>query len=152
MNKSSTHISLFILTIFLTSCSFDKVTGIWSGSEEQVKRVKELEKQQKEKLNSVKIYSSEGTYSKEVLPNKIVKLSKPKKISSWLMSGLNLQNTLGNISLPGSGNNFLKKKVGKNKFSFSKSMSSPLVFKNNIILSDSTGTIYSRRMQRKVLT
>ena len=142
MNKSSTHISLFILTIFLTSCSFDKVTGIWSGSEEQVKRVKELEKQQKEKLNSVKIYSSEGTYSKEVLPNKIVKLSKPKKISSWLMSGLNLQNTLGNISLPGSGNNFLKKKVGKNKFSFSKSMSSPLVFKNNIILSDNTGTIY----------
>ena len=110
MNKSSAHIFLFILTIFLTSCSFDKVTGIWSGSEEQVKRVKELEKQQKEKLNSVKIYSSEGTYSKEVLPSKIVKLSKPKKSSSWLMSGLNLQNALGNISLPGSGNNFLKKK------------------------------------------
>ena len=57
MNKSSAHIFLFILTIFLTSCSFDKVTGIWSGSEEQVKRVKELEKQQKE-INRQKYFTA----------------------------------------------------------------------------------------------
>ena len=43
------------------------------------------------------------------------------------MSGLNLQNFVGNIYLSGIGNNFLKKKIGKNKFSISQVMASPLV-------------------------
>jgi outer membrane protein assembly factor BamB len=151
MNKKIINIFLFTSSLLLTSCSFDKVTGIWSGSKEQVKKIQELEKQQKEKLNSVKIYSSEGIFSKEVLSNKIVKLSKPKKTTSWLMSGLNLQNSLGNISLPNAVNNFLKKKIGKNKFPFSKAMSAPLVFKNNIVLSDDTGTIYRTNLKGKII-
>ena len=59
------------------------------------------------------------------------------------MSGLNHQNFLGNIYLSGIDNIFLKKKIGKNKFSTSKIKSSPLVFNNNIIFSDNTGTIFN---------
>ena len=58
------------------------------------------------------------------------------------MSGLNLQNFVGNIYLSGIDNNFLKKKIGKNKFSISQVMASPLVFNDNIIFADDTGTIF----------
>ena len=59
------------------------------------------------------------------------------------MSGLNNQNFLGNIYLYGTDNIFLKKKIGKNKFSISNIAASILAFKNNIILSDDVGTIFS---------
>ena len=59
------------------------------------------------------------------------------------MSGLNHQNFLGNIYLSGTDNIFLKKKIGKNKFSISKIKTSLLVFRNNIIFSDDNGTIFS---------
>ena len=66
--------------------------------------------------NIVKIYSSEDSYSEEIPATKNVVLTTPKRNSSWLMSGLNLQNFLGNIYLSGIGNNFLKKDIGKKKF------------------------------------
>ena len=71
-------------------------------------------------------------YSKEISLDQNISLSKPKKNLSWEMSGLNHQNFLGNIYLSGIDNIFLKKKIGKNKFSLSKVMAS-LIFKNNII-------------------
>ena len=66
------------------------------------------------------------------------------------MSGLNLQNSLGNIYLSGIENNFLKKKIGKNKFSISKVMSSPLFFNDNIIFADDSGTIFNINQKGKV--
>jgi len=66
------------------------------------------------------------------------------------MSGLNLQNFVGNIYLSGIGNNFLKKKIGKDKFSISRVMSSPLVFNDNIIFADDTGTIFSINQRGKI--
>ena len=54
-----------------------------------------------------------------------------KKNLSWEMSGLNLQNYLGNIHLPSIENKFLKKKVGKNKFLISKITTPPIVLDNN---------------------
>ena len=45
---------------------------------------------------------------------------------------------------------FLKKKIGKDKFSISKNSSSPLVFNKNIILSDDTGTIFSINQKGKI--
>ena len=59
------------------------------------------------------------------------------------MSGLNLQNFIGNLYLPKINNNFLKKKIGKDKFSISRSMSSPLITDNTIILADDKGTIFN---------
>ena len=66
------------------------------------------------------------------------------------MSGLNLQNSLGNIYLPGINNAFLKKKIGKNKYSISKILSSPLAFEDNLILSDDKGTIYNINLSGKI--
>ena len=57
------------------------------------------------------------------------------------MIHLNHQNFLGNIYLSGIDNVFLKKKIGKNKFSMSQVMASPLIFENSIIFSDNTGLI-----------
>ena len=65
----------------------------------------------------------------------------------WFKSS---KNFFGNIFLTGIDNNFLKKKIGKNKFSISRVMSSPLSFKNNIFFSDDTGTIFNINQKGKV--
>ena len=66
------------------------------------------------------------------------------------MSGLNHQNFLGNIYLSGIDNTFLKKKIGKNKFSISRITTSPLIYKNNIFLSDDNGTIFNIDQSGKI--
>jgi len=66
------------------------------------------------------------------------------------MYGLNHQNFLGNIYLPGINNNFLKKKIGKNKFSVKNITNSPLIYKNNIYFSDDTGSIFSIDQSGKI--
>ena len=77
---------------FLTSCSFDSKTGIWSGSEEEQRRILELERAQNKVVEVSKIYTSDKDYNKEVSLIKNISLSKPKKNSSWDMVGLNYQN------------------------------------------------------------
>ena len=145
--------SFFVLLtslILLISCSLDNKTGIWSGSEEEQKRISELKREQKKLLEVVKIYSSENFYSEEVFSAKKISLSQPKKNSSWQMSGLNLQNFIGNIYLPYTNNNFLKKKIGKNKFTISKIRTTPLIYNKNIIFADNAGTIFSIRQNGKL--
>ena len=78
-------------------------------------------------------------------------VSKTKNNLLWLMPNLNYQNFLGNIYLSGVDNIFLKKKIGKNKFSKYQSFSSILVSKSNIIFSDDTGTIFSISETGKVI-
>ena len=143
-------IVFFLIFISLNNCSFDNKTGIWGESKKEKRRISELEKKQKQILDIEKIYSSENIYSKEKsLTNKII-LSKPKNISAWKMSGLNSQNFLGNIYLPRVNNNFLKKKIGKDKFSIHKGMTPLLAFNNNIALSDDTGTIFYINKRGKI--
>jgi len=140
MNKIKKSI-FFLLFILLVNCSFDDKTGIWTGTEKEEKRISQLEENQNR--NIVNIYSSEVIYDREMPLDKTISISNPKNNISWKMSGLNHQNFLGNIYLSGIDNIFLKKKIGKNKFSTSKIISSPLVFNNNIIFSDNTGTIFN---------
>ena len=73
------------------------------------------------------MYSSENKYSKEIQGKNKVNFREPKKNTNWEMSGMNLQNFLGNIFLPDAQNIFLKKKIGKNKFSLSKNFVSPII-------------------------
>lgn len=150
MNKKVSYLFFFLFSILLTSCSFDKVTGIWSGSEKEKQRISELEREQKQLLDSVQIYSSKTIYSKEINPTKSAILTTAKSKSSWKMSGSNLQNFKGNIYLPSIDNNFLRKKIGKNKFLLSKAMPSPLYFKGNIIFADDRGTIFNINKKGKV--
>ena len=113
MNKKK--ILVFIVAaILLTSCSFDDKTGIWTGDKEEKRRISDLQKRQNEIIDIDKIYSSENAFSREVLLANNIVISKPKKNSSWETSNLNLQNYIGNLYLSGIGNNFLKKRIGKN--------------------------------------
>jgi len=142
MNKKKYLIFLFLLFLF-PNCSFDTKTGIWSGSEDEKKRIIELEKEQIKETNRRKVYSSTTNFFKEKKLSKKIKLSAPINYESWLMSGMNNQNYLGNIYLSGIDNKFLKKKIGKNKLSLSRITTSPLIYKKNIFLSDDKGTIFS---------
>ena len=137
------NLIFFLIFSLSISCSLDNKTGIWSGSKKEKKRISDLEYDQKQVLDVTKIYSSENIFSKIILLNQPIKLSEPIKNSSWEMPGLNHQNFLGNIYLPNVDNTFLKKNIGKNMFSLSKIMSSPLIYKNNIIFSDDKGTIFN---------
>ena len=142
MNKKK-NLIFFLIFILLLNCSFDKKSGIWSGSKKEKRRNSELEKEQKQTKVVGYIYSSKSVYSKEISLTKKISISNPRKNLSWKMSSLNQQNFLGNIYLSGIDNIFLKKKIGKNKFPMSKIISSPLVFENNIIFSDNNGTIFN---------
>ena len=144
------NLIFFLILILLNNCSFDNKTGIWGDSEKEKRKISELEKKQKQILDVEKIYSSDKIYLKEVPLTKNISLSKPKKNSSWEMSSLNHQNFLGNIYLSGIDNIFLKKKIGKDKFSESRVITSLLAFKNNIILSDDTGTIFNINQSGKI--
>jgi len=150
MIKKIKYLIFLLIFILFVSCSFDNKTGIWSGSEKEKIKAAELEKEQKRIIDVVRIYTSESTSSKEIPAVKSISLTEPKTNSSWKMSGLNLQNFVGNIYLSGIGNNFLKKKIGKDKFSISQVMSSPLVFNDNIIFADDTGTIFSINQRGKI--
>ena len=150
MIKRAKHLFLFLILGFLTNCSFDNKTGIWSGIENEKKRILDLENKQNRKIEVVKIYTQETIFDKEIVSTKRVVLTEVKKNSSWQMSGLNLQNFLGNIYLPNIDNNFLKKKIGKKKYLLSKIKLSPLTFEDSIFITDDTGSIYRINKNGKV--
>tara|TARA_Y100000590_G_scaffold401202_1_gene485899 strand:- start:127 stop:1476 length:1350 start_codon:yes stop_codon:yes gene_type:complete len=141
----------FLLLTLISSCSFDNKTGIWGGGKEEKERISEIEKKQREVIDTYKVYSSDQTYAKEIILTEKISLSKPKNNSSWIMSDLNSQNFLGNIYISGIENIFLKKKIGKNKFDESNASSSFLIIKNSIILSDDVGTVYKVSNSGKVI-
>ena len=144
------NITFLIIFVLLSNCSFDKATGIWDGSEEEKKKIAELEDKQKKIVESYDFYSSEEIYSTEVLLNKKIILSDPKKNFSWETSYLNNQNFLGNLFLPGIERTFLKKKIGKNNFSLYKNKTSLLAYNNSIIFSDDNGTIFNINEKGKI--
>jgi len=138
MSKRIKSLIYFLIFILINNCSFDNKTGIWSGGQNEKDRIAKLEKEQKSKIEVTKVYSSENIYAEELSYKKNINLSNPKKNTTWKTSNLNLQNNIGNLYLSGIGNNFLKKKIGKNKYDISAIESSPLVHNCNIILSDDT--------------
>ena len=141
------NLIFFLILILLVNCSFDSKTGIWTDENE---RISELEREQNRIINTVKIYSSEDIYIKEKALERKINLSNPIKHISWQMYGLNNQNFLGNTYLSGADYRFLKKKIGKNKLSKSKIVASPLIYKNNIFLSDHKGTIFNINQEGQI--
>ena len=136
-------IIFFLIIFFLNSCSLDNKTGIWSGSDKENEKLSEIERKQNKKIDSYKINKPEETFLKEVVLSKKIFLSKPQKNFMWKMTGLNHQNNIGNIYLPRVENNFLKKKVGKNKFSSYRFQRSIIAFKNHVIITDDKGYIFN---------
>ena len=144
------NIFFFLVFLLINNCSFDNKTGIWGDSEKEKRKISEIEKKQKEIIDVEKIYSSEFIYNKEKKLVKNISLSKPQNNQSWPMSSMNHQNFLGNIRLSGIDNVFLKKKIGKDKFLMHKSFMPLLFFKDNIILSDDSGTIFNITKRGKI--
>ena len=151
MNKKTKSLIYFLIFILVNNCSFDNKTGIWSGGKDEKDRIAKLEKEQQSKIEVIKVYSTENIYANELPYDKNINLSNPKKNSSWETSNLNLQNYIGNLYLSGIGNNFLKKRIGKNKYEMFKVVSSPLVLNENIIFADDTGSIFSVNQRGKVV-
>jgi len=144
-------IKIIIIFIFLlTGCSFDSKTGIWDGLENDEKRVRSNENKQNRNVEIVQVYTSQNIFSKEIVPTGSITLTKPIKNTSWETANLNTQNKTGNILLTGVSNNFLKKKVGKNKFLNTNKYSSPLYFKENIIFADDVGNIFNINNKGKI--
>jgi outer membrane protein assembly factor BamB len=142
--------TLLLILIFTSNCSFDNKTGIWGDSEKEKAIASEIEKRQKEILEVIKIYSTENTKPEEVTLKKDIIISKPKKNESWTISSLNNENLVGNIYLSASANIFLKKKIGKNKFSITKNKTTLLALNNNLLFSDDKGTIYNVTLDGKI--
>jgi len=150
MNKKIKYFVFFLIFLLSTNCSFDNKTGIWTEDSKKIKRISKQE-QQRNKSEVINVYSSKNYLLKEIPPTKSVILTKARKNSSWKMAGLNLQNFFGNIYLSGINNNFLREKIGKDKFSISQKTTSPLIFNDNIFFSDDTGTIFSINQRGKVI-
>ena len=111
MIKRPKYLFFFLVFSFLLlNCSFDNKTGIWAGGEKEKEKALELERQQKQVLEVVKIYSSDRPAIEEVFPVKNTILTQPVKNSSWSMSGLNLQNFTGNIYFNGINKSFVFKR------------------------------------------
>ena len=78
MNKKK-NLIFFLILILLVNCSFDNKTGIWSGGEDEKRKIAELEEKQNQAIYTDKIYSSENVYSEEKALVKKISLSEPKK-------------------------------------------------------------------------
>ncbi len=150
MNKI-TKLFFFLIFLLLTNCSFDDKSGIWSGDKDEKRRISEIEKKQKKIIEIDKIYISDNEYNNETILKKNITLSKPKKNNFWKMSGLNHQNSLGNIYLSSAEHIFLKKKIGKNKFSKLKKITTLLAYDDNLIFSDDTGTVFNFDNNGKII-
>ena len=142
---------LFTFILFAFGCSFDNKTGIWTGSEDEKRRISDLEKKQRQIIDIEKFYSSDPVFNKEINLSKKINLSAPKKNPTWNMSGLNLQNFKGNLYLDGIENRFLKKQVGKNKHSIANFISYPLILPNSIVISDDKGSIFKISENGKII-
>ena len=143
-------IIFFLIYLLISNCSFGDKTGFWKGGEEEKLRASELEKKQRELIEVEKIHSSDDIYIKEIKLNKSLKLSNPKNIVSWKMLNLNNQNFIGHPYASGMQNIFLKKKIGKDKFSIKNTKTSLLIDNNYIILSDDRGTIFNLDKNGKI--
>ena len=73
------NLIFFLIFILLVNCSFDNKTGIWSGDKEEKRKIYELEKEQRQIIDVVNVYSSEGIYSREISLTENINISNPKK-------------------------------------------------------------------------
>ncbi len=129
MNKIT---SFVILIIILSNCSFDKQSGIWSGSDNIVK----IEDQKKENLKLIFKTKINTIKDQNLLKEEILKFDNPSVFQEWSQSYQNKFNNVGNVTFLNNGN---YKKLSK--ISNSNINESILVYENNLFFSDYKGNI-----------
>jgi len=124
---------VLFFTTFLNNCSFDNKTGIWTGSDQIVKKKKENVNQ-----NIEFIFKKQSTIveEKELLDNQILTLDKPISYREWRQSFQNKFNNINNVLFFNDGN---YKKLSK--VSNSLVNKNILVYENNLFFSDQKGNI-----------
>ncbi len=138
MNKT---LVFFLLFFFLTNCSLDKKTGLWTQDEKS-----ELKKIKIEESDLKELFLKDEAYTKEFNPNLKIELKlKPKN---------NYLNTTDNNNTFVNYNGILKK-VSKYKFKRIKNFNFylfDLIFdKENIIFFDNKGTIFKFNEKSKLI-
>tara|TARA_Y100000590_G_scaffold398717_1_gene481337 strand:- start:2860 stop:4206 length:1347 start_codon:yes stop_codon:yes gene_type:complete len=140
--------SLIIITT-VSACSLNKNSNFWKGKKEEMARIAALERRQSDKVSN--FYTSENIYAQEIKPQKVIKIVQATDNKEWAMTGLNHQNNISNIYFSGESKVFMKKNIGKNKFSVFKLKTSPLGVGGNIILTDDTGSIFNVNKSGKII-
>ena len=130
MNKI---IYLIIFIISLNNCSFDNKTGIWTGSNQIVKKKIESDNSN---LKLIFTKQNNNIKDKDLAPNKVLKIENPKLYTEWSQSYQNKFNFLGNVSFLNKGNYKKHSKISKAEVN-----KNILVYKNNIFFSDIKGNI-----------
>ena len=140
MNK---FFRILLTIIFITNCSLDSKTGIWSQKE----RIKKEVKKEKKLDTKKELFTEEIAFKNELNPKLLIRLKeKPRKN----ISINNLDNNIGRIKYDGN----LKK---KSKFKFSKiknfnNADHDLLFSNkNIIFFEKKGTILKFNSSSKLI-
>ena len=145
-------ISLLLLLIVLSNCSFDNKTGIWKDSSENVisKNIKDIGKSNKNKnIKSVKlqdIFTERKIFEEEKIPNLSFKIliDKSEKNFDWQQQYSNLNNNISNIYFFNKNNLIYKsKKLGK------KSTFQSVISNKVIIFSDRAGFISAFSLDKK---
>ena len=150
-------ILLVLLSIFLSSCSFDNKTGIWKDASKipvessEGKSISEDKSNQRYEDIFVKnqIFNEEKTSAD---PKNII-IDEPIKISNWLEEYALPTNNISNYFYDGK-NILISKSPKLSKFSDKKNFSSRnfIYYQNNLISYDHKGTvfIYSTETKKKI--
>ncbi len=137
MNKI-VHLIIFIL---LSSCSFDDKSGIWKNSSKTSKKEKSL-------FNDFKTLSSEKrNFDRVILPKKNFVFILDKKINNknWKDIFSSKTNNLANFTIADQNKLIFKsKKLNREELS-----ENILYYKNQIILSDISGSIITYSLEKK---
>ena len=132
---------LIILLFFFSSCSFDKSSGIWTGSEK-------ISKKDNNNQNLEPIFKKENDLikNKELASNQILKFENPILFSNWSQSNQNNFNNIGNVSFLNVGNYKKYSKVSKAKVN-----NNILIYENNLFFSDQKGNIGVFSLEKNTL-
>jgi outer membrane protein assembly factor BamB len=120
---------LFVIFIFLTNCSLDTKSGLWTKSEKLDSENKKLE---------IKIFEESEVYEKEFNENLKIKLKNDFKKNSFIN---NLSNNNGVINFNGSLDNIKKFKFSKIEQFDNYQPDLLITNNNNLIFFDNNGTI-----------
>ncbi len=143
MNKLRNSILYCIFILFISNCSFDNKSGIWSGKEKIEITKKEYE--------IIKLSEDDEIIKNEL--NKNIKIYlKQKTINNqeWLLSDINLSNSIPHLTFQGKIKTISKYKFNKiKKYKFTEP--DLIVSKKYIIFHDKKGSILKFDKNTKLL-
>ena len=128
----SNIIILIFFLIFLNNCSFDKKTGIWTGSD----RIAKKDDNNNQNIEFVFKKQKNIVEEKELSPDQIIKLDNPISFSNWSQRYQNKSNNVSNILFLNEGNFKKFSKVSNTNIN-----NNILVDKDNLFFSDYKGNI-----------